>query len=69
MLTWRMFLQIGLRTNRFVPLPPLYESTLFGLFSATVAGEHMLMVVISHPAEILKEACDRIINFCNRHAI
>lgn len=25
-------------------------------------------LVISHPANILKEACERMTNFCNRHA-
>jgi tyrosine aminotransferase len=25
-------------------------------------------LVISHPADVLKEACARILNFCNRHA-
>jgi tyrosine aminotransferase len=31
-------------------------------------GAFFLTVVISHPADILKEACDRMIKFCERHA-
>jgi tyrosine aminotransferase len=25
-------------------------------------------IVISHPADVIHDACERIVNFCNRHA-
>jgi len=37
------------------------------ILSGFVGPAHVVLV-ISHPADILKEACERMTNFCNRHA-